>query len=43
MRIFNRLVMILLLDGLCALGVYLVIYSLNLLGYQLGDLVNPSN
>ena len=43
MRIFNRMVMILLLAGLFALGVYLVVYSLNLFGYQLGDLLNPLN
>ena len=33
--------MILLLAGLFALGVYLVVYSLNLFGYRLGDLLNP--
>ena len=35
--------MILLLAGLFALGVYLVVYSLNLFGYQLGDLLSASN
>ena len=35
--------MILLLAGLFALGVYLVVYSLNLFGYQLGDLLNSLN
>ena len=43
MRIFNRIVVILLLAGLFALGVYLVVYSFNLFGYQLGDLLNPVN
>jgi hypothetical protein len=37
-RIFNRIVMILLLAGLFVLGVYTVVYSLNLFGYRLGDL-----
>ena len=35
--------MILLLAGLFALGVYLVVYSFNLFGYQLGDLLTPLN
>jgi hypothetical protein len=43
MRIFNRIVMILLLAGLFALGVYLVVSSFNLFGYQLGDLLTPLN
>jgi hypothetical protein len=43
MRIFNRIAMILLLSGLFALGVYLVVYSFNLFGYRLGDLLNPLN
>jgi hypothetical protein len=43
MRIFNRIAMILLLAGLFALGVYLVVYSFSLFGYQLGDLLNPLN
>jgi hypothetical protein len=43
MRIFNRIVMIVLLSGLFALGVYLVVYSFNLFGYRLGDLLNPLN
>jgi len=38
MRIFNRIVMILLLAGLFVLGVYAVAYSLNLFGYSLSDL-----
>lgn len=40
MRIFNRLVMILLLFGLIVLGVYTVAYSLDLLGHRLSDLFN---
>jgi hypothetical protein len=43
MRIFNRIVMILLLAGLFALGVYLVVYAFNIFGYQLGDLRNTLN
>jgi hypothetical protein len=38
MRVFNRIVMILLLAGLFVLGVYTVVYSLNLFGYSLSDL-----
>jgi hypothetical protein len=38
MRVFNRVVMILLLAGLFVLGVYTVVYSLNLFGYRLEDL-----
>ncbi len=38
MRVFNRIVMILLLAGLFVLGVYTVAYSLNLFGYSLSDL-----
>ncbi len=38
MRAFNRIVMILLLAGLFVLGVYTVVYSLNLFGYRLTDL-----
>jgi Family of unknown function (DUF6286) len=38
MRVFNRIVMILLLAGLFVLGVYTVVYSLNLFGYRLEDL-----
>ena len=38
MRIFNRIVMILLLAGLFVLGVLGVVYSLDLLGYKLADL-----
>jgi hypothetical protein len=38
MRVFNRIVMILLFAGLFVLGVYTVVYSLNLFGYNLADL-----
>jgi hypothetical protein len=38
MRVFNRIVMILLLAGLFVLGLYVVVYSLNLFGYSLSDL-----
>ena len=38
MRVFNRIVMILLLAGLFVLGVYMVVYSLNLFGYRLEDI-----
>ena len=38
MRVFNRIVMILLLAGLFVLGVYTVVYSLGLFGYRLTDL-----
>lgn len=38
MRIFNRIVMVLLLAGLFVLGVFGVVYSLDLLGYSLSDL-----
>jgi hypothetical protein len=38
MRIFNRIVMILLFAGLFVLGVYMVVYSLNLFGYRLEDI-----
>jgi hypothetical protein len=37
-RVFNRIVMILLLAGLFVLGVYTVVYSLNLFGYRFSDL-----
>jgi hypothetical protein len=37
-RVFNRIVMILLLASLFVLGVYTVVYSLNLFGYRLSDL-----
>jgi hypothetical protein len=37
-RIFNRIVMILLLAGLFVLGVYTVVYGLNLFGYWLEDI-----
>ena len=38
MRVFNRIVMILILAGLFVLGVYTVVYSLGLFGYSLTDL-----
>jgi hypothetical protein len=38
MKVFNRIVMILLFAGLFVLGVYTVVYSLNLFGYRLEDL-----
>ena len=38
MRVFNRIVMILLFAGLFVLGVYTVVYSLDLFGYRLEDL-----
>lgn len=38
MRIFNRIVVILLLAGLFVLGVFGIVYSLELLGYRLSDL-----
>jgi hypothetical protein len=37
-RVFNRIVMILLFAGLFVLGVYTVVYSFNLFGYRLEDL-----
>ena len=43
MRVFNRLVMILLLAGLFVIGVYTVVYSLNLFGYRLSDLPRSLN
>lgn len=41
MRIFNRIVMILLLAGLFVLGVYAVVYAFDLFGYTLSSLLNP--
>jgi hypothetical protein len=38
MRVFNRIVMILLFAGLFVLGVYTVVYSFNLFGYSLENL-----
>ncbi len=38
MRIFNRIIVILLLAGLVVLGIFGVIYSLQLFGYALSDL-----
>ena len=43
MRVFNRIVMILLFAGLFVLGVYAVVYSLNLFGYALTDLPRALN
>ena len=37
-RVFNRIVLILLFAGLFVLGVYTVVYSFNLFGYRLEDL-----
>jgi hypothetical protein len=37
LRVFNRIVMILLFAGLFVLGVYTVVYSFNLFGYRLED------
>jgi Family of unknown function (DUF6286) len=37
LRVFNRIVMILILAGLFVLGVYTVVYSFNLFGYRLED------
>jgi Family of unknown function (DUF6286) len=37
-RVFNRIVMILLFAGLFVLGVYTVVYSFDLFGYRLEDL-----
>lgn len=41
MRIFNRIVMVLLLAGLFVLGVYAVVYAFDLFGYSLSSLLNP--
>ena len=41
MRIFNRIVVILLLAGLFVLGVYAVAYAFNLFGKNLASLLNP--
>jgi len=38
MRVFNRIVVILLLAGLFVLGIYTVVYSLNIFGYRIEDL-----
>ncbi len=38
MRVFNRIVMILLLAGLFVLGVYMVVYAFDLFGYKLTSL-----
>ena len=38
MRIFNRIIVILLLAGLVVLGIFGVVYSLGLFGYALSDL-----
>jgi hypothetical protein len=41
MRIFNRIVVILLLAGLFVLGVYAIAYAFNLFGKNLESLLNP--
>jgi hypothetical protein len=41
MRIFNRIVVILLLAGLFVLGVYAIAYAFNLFGKNLSSLLNP--
>ena len=41
MRIFNRIVVILLLAGLFVLGVYAIAYAFNLFGKSLGSILNP--
>jgi hypothetical protein len=41
MRIFNRIVVILLLAGLFVLGIYAIAYAFNLFGKSLGSLLNP--
>lgn len=41
MRIFNRIVVILLLAGLFVLGVYAIAYAFNLFGNSLTSLLNP--
>ncbi|QIN84110.1 hypothetical protein GBA63_16755 [Rubrobacter tropicus] len=41
MRIFNRIVMILLLAGLFVLGVYAVVYAFDLFGKSLSALLDP--
>ena len=41
MRIFNRIVVILLLAGLFVLGVYAIAYAFNLFGNSLSSLLNP--
>lgn len=38
MRIFNRIVMILLLAGLFVLGIYMIVFSFDLAGYSLSSL-----
>jgi Family of unknown function (DUF6286) len=38
LRVFNRIVTILILAGLFVLGVYTVVYGLNLFGYRLEDI-----
>ena len=40
MRIFNRIVLILLLAGLFVLGVFTVLYAFDIAGYDLADLPN---
>src|SRR5918997_1869538 len=41
MRIFNRIVMILILAGLFVLGIYAIAYAFNLFGNNLTSLLNP--
>ena len=41
MRIFNRIVVILLLAGLFALGIYAIAYAFDLFGNNLNTLLNP--
>ena len=41
MRIFNRVVMIVLLGGLFVAGVYAVVYAFDLFGYALQSLLRP--
>lgn len=43
MRIFNRIVVVLLLVGLIVLGAYTVVYSFELFGYSLSDLSTVLN
>ena len=40
MRIFNRIVMVLIFLALIALGVFMVLYSFNLFGFALSNLLN---
>ena len=40
MRIFNRIVMVIIFLALLALGVFMVLYSFNLFGFKLSNLLN---